>query len=367
MPNLPGTFIIGETTANGIGNQFYDEWVQCVNGQSDWQTLFIPWFEVDEYTLPLTNGWYPIESVQFKTPTERDKFLHEEQLMKVKYNLKDAQVNWRRWCIVNNCNRQVMTFNQEYPDSWETAFISTGDLFFDKAALKEQKIKRPLFVGNIVKEEGIYKFRQDATGGFSIYELPQRGGQYAVGGDPAEGMAHGDKSAGCVLNKQSNRTACTYNYNVPPDRFAEDLMKMGHFYNNAKIACENKGYGYTVNQDLYKKYGNVYRKLKKKKGFKEPTLELGWNTNKQTRPQMLAQLAEEIAEGSTELFDKDLIQQCWTFINNPVKLRAEAETGKCDDMVFARGIAGQVRLEEPYKDRTLRKRKVKRYRGLAGY
>ncbi len=367
VPNLPGTIVVGETTANGLGNQFYDEWVQCINGQSDWDTLFIPWFQVKEYTLSLENGLYPIEAIEFSTPTERDKFLDEEEKLKVKYNLTSGQINWRRWCIVNNCNRKVMTFNQEYPDCWETAFIATGNLFFDKAALKEQTIEKPLFIGNIVKEEGKFVFRQDPTGMFKLYELPNRLEQYAIGGDPAEGLAHGDKSAGVVLNKRTNKTACVYNHNTAPDRFAEDLMKMGHYYNDALIACENKGYGYSVNQDLYKKYGRVYRKVKKKKGFTEPTLELGWNTNLVTRPQMLSQLGEEIFDGSTDLVDKDLIQQCWTFINNPKKKHPEAEQGKCDDAIFARAICGQVRIEQPYKDKTFHKRKKPRYRGLAGY
>ena len=71
-----------------------------------------------------------------------------------------------------------------------------------------------------------------------------------------------------------------YNHNIPPDRFAEDLIKMGHYYNDALVACENKGYGYSVNQDLYKNYGRVYRKVKTKKGFLEPTLDLGWAQGK---------------------------------------------------------------------------------------
>ena len=45
----------------------------------------------------------------------------------------------------------------------------------------------------------------------------------------------------------------------------------------------------------------------------------------------------------------DLIQQCWTFINNVKRGEPEAEQGKQDDMVIARAIAGQVRLEQPYK------------------
>lgn len=366
VPNLSGTMIIGETTANGMGNQFYDEWVACVNGMSDWEYLFIAWFEIEEYTMPLQGGMYPIEAIEFVNAIDRDKFLNEERDLKQKYTLTDEQLNWRRWCIVNNCNRKVEVFNQEYPDCWETAFIATGDLFFNKNALKEQKIEKPLFVGNIVKEDGRYKLRVDSTGLFKIYDLPKRGEQYIVAGDAAEGLPHGDKCAAVVLNKRTNNTVCVYNHNIPPDRFEEDLIKMGNYYNEATVVCENKGYGFSVNQGLYRKYGKVYRKIKHKKGFDEPTLELGWNTNSATRPQMLAQLAEEIQDESTDLLDNELIQQCWTFINNPKKVRPEAEQGKCDDLVMARAIAGQVRQEQPYKD-MFRRLKRKVYKGLAGY
>ena len=368
VPNLPNTMIIGETTANGIGNQFYDEWISCQNGYSDWETLFIPWFDVEEYSTPLEGGQlYPIEGINFATPTEKEKFLVDEKLLKDRYTLANEQVNWRRWCIVNNCNKSVQSFNQEYPDSPETAFISTGDLFFNKEALKTQKIEKSKAVGNIVQEEGRHIFREDATGLFNIYELPQRGSQYVVAADPAEGLEHGDKSAGLVLDKHSNKTVCTYNHNIAPDRFAEDLIKLGHFYNDSIIACENKGYGYAVNQDLYKNYGKVYRKVRTKKGFNEPTLDLGWNTNSASRPQMLAQLAEEIANGSTDLIDRDLIQQCWTFVNNPKRGQPEAEKGKCDDLVLTRSIAGQVRLEQPYKEKFVRRVVKRRFKGLSGY
>lgn len=373
VPKLPGTFIICETTANGM-NQFYDEWVSCGNAQveglTDWQTFFIPWFEVLEYSMSLefSNGaLYPIEGIDFKNPIDKENFIIDESILRQKYGLTLEQMNWRRWCIVNNCNRSVLQFLQEYPSSELEAFTSTGDLFFDKTALGRQEIRKPLAMGNIVRD-GKYVFRADTTGLFKIYEMPVREGQYVVAADPAEGLEHGDKSACVVLNKRTNKTACVYNHNIPPDRFEEDLIKIGHFYNDAIIACESKGYGYSINQGLYKSYGRVYRKVKTKKGFGEHTLELGFNTNRMTRPQMLAQLQDEIANGATELLDKDLIQQCWTFVNNVKRGEPEGEKGKSDDLVLARAIGGQVRMEQPFKDKFFNpSRQQKRFRGLSGY
>lgn len=369
VPNLPMTFIIGETTANGM-NQFYDEWVSVEeaskNGLTDWECFFIPWFEVAEYTI---NGDYPVDAIEFATVTDRENFLVDEKVLQSRYNLTNGQIMWRRWCIVNNCNRNILQFNQEFPDSPKTAFISTGDNFFNKSALGRQESVKPLSIGNIVKESGRYVWRESTTGLFRVYEFPQRNAQYVVAGDPAEGLEHGDKSSSVVINKKTNRTVAIYNHNIPPDRFEEDLIKLGHFYNDAIVACESKGYGYSINQGLYKNYGRVYRKIKTKRGFVEHTQDLGWNTNSVTRPQMLAQLASEIENGSTELLDKDLISQAWTFVNNIKRGQPEAEKGKADDLIMARAIAGQVRMEQPYKDKMAYDipRQKKEFRGLSGY
>ena len=365
VPNTQGTMIFLETTAKGY-EDFHELWLKSINGKSDWIPLFYAWFENPENKMPLEGGMYPLENINFVSPGQKEQFLIEEKKLKSKHGLTDEQMNWRRWDIVNNCSGDINKFNQENPDCWESAFVASGDLFFDREALKLQEPKKP-FIGSIVKENGRYVFRESSTGVFKFYGFPKRAGQYAIGGDSAEGLEHGDKSAACVIDKLNNETVCTYNHNVPPERFGEDLLKLGHFYNQAWIACENKGYGYSVNQELYKNYGNVYRRINTKKGMKIQTNELGWNTNSISRPTMLAQLAEEIKEGSCKLNDLDLINQCWTFINNVKKKRPEAEKGKHDDLVFARAIASQVRLEKPYKEKVFMVKKRKAYRGLSGY
>lgn len=367
VPNSMGTMIFLESTAKGY-NEFYDLWLKAINGGTDWIPIFLAWWEFPEYQMALENGnLYPIENINFVTPIAKDEFLKNEQEIKKKYNLTNEQLNWRRWDIVNNCGGDVNKFNQENPACWQDAFVATGDLYFNREALQRQEIRKPLMVGNIIKEGIRYIFREDPAGLFKIYEFPKMGEQYVVSGDPAEGLEHGDKSAGIVINKRTNKTCCVYNHNIPPDRFEEDLIKMGYFYNEEIIACENNTYGYAINQGLYKHYGRVYRKIKTKKGFTEPTLEIGYKTTSVSRPQMLAQLAEEIAENSTDLFDMDLIGQAWTFINNAKRGQPEAEKGKCDDLVMARAIAGQVRMEQPYKEKILIARRKKRFRGLSGY
>ncbi len=346
VPNLPGTMIIGETTANGIGGDFYDEWLRAIEGTSDWEAIFIPWFDSPEYSKPLEkNTLYPIEGIKFSTPLERKEFLKSELNLIDKHNLSQEQINWRRWCIVNNCGGSLLKFMQEYPDTWQSAFISTGDLYFDRQGLIMQKDEEPKAVGNIVKIDSRYEFREDGGGLFKIYEFPKDGGRYVVTGDTAEGLEHGDDSVWYVGDLASNDTVATYKHKTPPDQFAQDGVMLANYYKQALIAPENNGYGYSVCQDIYKQYGNIYRTVKTTKGVQEQTKELGFKTNTRSRPEMLAQLNEEIREEATALKDKDLIRQLWTFIN--IDGKAQAQKGQKDDMVISRAIFSLIRKMRP--------------------
>jgi hypothetical protein len=49
VSNEDGTEIILESTANGIGNYFYNMWIAAIQGRSEYQAIFIPWYWQDEY------------------------------------------------------------------------------------------------------------------------------------------------------------------------------------------------------------------------------------------------------------------------------------------------------------------------------
>ena len=346
IPNLPMTMVIMETTANGF-NEFRDRWNAAKDGKSDWDWLFLAWHEHEEYKMALVaSALYPIEGIKFKTVTEKEKFLIEEKELKKKFNLTDEQINWRRFYIVNYCNGYVKDFYEAYPSTDDEAFISTGIGFFDKDGLALQEIIEPKTVGNIVKVEGEYVFREYDAGRFKIYEYPKVGEEYAIGGDTAEGLEHGDGSGWVVKNKKTRDVACVYYHRIPPDEFASDGIMLANYYNEAIIAPENKGYGYGVCQDIWKEYGNIYRNVKTKEGDDKETNELGFNTNRSTRSEMLMQLNEEIKERSTKLNDRELIRQCQSFIN--IDGKAQAEKGKSDDLVIASAICSQVIKQYPF-------------------
>ncbi|MBQ3555744.1 MAG: hypothetical protein IJA09_05975, partial [Bacteroidales bacterium] len=52
---LPLSVIVMESTANGTGNYFHKECMRAKRGESDKKFVFVPWFEIEIYSMPVAN------------------------------------------------------------------------------------------------------------------------------------------------------------------------------------------------------------------------------------------------------------------------------------------------------------------------
>jgi len=352
VPDHKDTMIVGETTANGM-DEFYRQWLRAIKGETDWIPLFFAWFEMEEYSMSLQNGeMYPLNGILFDADTSITVFEQEETELQREFNLNNEQINWRRWAIVNKCQGKIDIFRREYPATWQEAFAMSGSMFFDRKGLERQMVKRPKRIGELFYKDLKWEFRDLPHGRIRIYEDPQEAGQYAIAADASEALGS-DEAGILVLDKRLNVTVADVVGQYPPEDIAELARALGNWYNMAMIAPENKGYGYMVCQLLNNSYGNLYRRIITKTGSDVTTEELGFNTNSATRPEMLAELAEEIAHNSTVLNSKELIDECQTFIIKKDRdgrvTKVEAQDGCQDGLVICRAIVGMVRKQYPYK------------------
>lgn len=121
VPDAPGTEIYMESTARGLGNVFYRQWMLATRGESDFIAVFIPWFWSPEYRRALPPG--------FKLDGDPES-VPEGELTEVEYaetyKLDHEQMAWRRAKIQNfgGGERGLFTFKQEYPATPDEAFQS---------------------------------------------------------------------------------------------------------------------------------------------------------------------------------------------------------------------------------------------------
>lgn len=118
VPDLPGTEVILESTANGMGNLFHQYWQAAESGKSDYIAVFIPWFWQDEYRTAAPDNFILTD---------------EEEEYKSAHKLDNEQMAWMRKKIVEL--KDPLLFKQEYPATASEAFQTTGHDSYIKPAL----------------------------------------------------------------------------------------------------------------------------------------------------------------------------------------------------------------------------------------
>jgi hypothetical protein len=106
VPDAEGTEVFLESTGNGLGNYFHEQWQLAVRKESPFMPVFLPWFLQEEYRAEPPQGFAPLDD--------------ERELMAL-YGLDLGQIAWRRSKIA--ALGGVERFTQEYPANPEEAFL----------------------------------------------------------------------------------------------------------------------------------------------------------------------------------------------------------------------------------------------------
>lgn len=335
VPNLPDTMIIIESTANGF-EKFKELWDQAVAGESDFIPLFVAWYELPEYSMPYSGF----------TLTEEEKKLKET------YNLTDDQLEWRRWCIRNNCQNDIDQFKQEYPSNPEEAFIGTGGCIFDKDAVinRLRYVPKPIKQGYFVYNEedarrnimSDIKWVNDKKGCIKLFKLPNMPAftQYCIGGDTA-GDTQGDEFSSDVIDAKTLEQVATLTMQTDEDLYAKQMYCLGMYYGWALMAIETNYSTYPQKKLEELGYPKFYVREVVDRFDKSVTKQFGFNTNKKTKPLMLANLVELVREHTDIFNDEKTLRQMLTFVKKDGG-KQEAEDGYHDDKVMSIAIAHQA-------------------------
>lgn len=337
VPSLPGTMVVIESTANGF-EDFKDRWDATVAGENDFEPVFFAWFENPDYSMPVVPGteW---------TPEERD--------LKAAYQLTDEQLQWRRWCIANNCGGSLDMFRQEYPASPGEAFLHSGTGVFDneQIVLRLERLPEPAGRGEFADGE----WTESETGAITLYELPEEGVPYVLGGDTAgEGS---DYFTAIVINNVTGKIAAKLRQRYSEPEYVRQIYVLGRFYNDALVAIETNFSTYPVMKLQEMEYPNQYSREREDTYTRQMKKSYGFRTDRQSRPRAIANLVEVFSSHPEWFTDRELLEEMLTFCYNEDR-RPEALAGKHDDLVMAAAICYAARhqqrmtvLTEPEKPR----------------
>jgi hypothetical protein len=338
VPDRPGTAAFLESTANGMTGVFYAQYKAAREGISGYELFFSAWFESAEYR----DETFPKDMA----PTP------DEEKLAAAYDLDMAQLWWRRRKVATN---GLDMFKQEYPSTPEEAFISTGRPIFNpdyiverlktpKTPIKQMAVEE-VYDHQTKKQLPLRKLRDHPRGELKVYKERDAKETYVIGADIGMGLRSGvkgrpsDPSVAQVLDSQLRQVA-VWRGTVHPDVFAEILVALGYYYNEALLVPERNNHGLVTCVELRdRQYPNLY--LDVTEGSIEPdreTLNIGVFTSEKTKPLMIDKLRAFDRNREIEINDTQTLNEMLTFVVTESG-KMEAEGGAHDDCVMALALA----------------------------
>lgn len=165
VPDEDDTEIILESTANGVGNFFYQQWLKAEAGESEYQAIFVPWYWQPEYRK--------------RVPSDFRRTGEEEKLVEI-YGLDDEQLMFRRMKVAGFESDGVdggAAFRQEYPFTAQEAFqVSGGNSLIQPEVVVQARKNKVLAIGPLIVGVDPARFGDDRTAiirrrGRAVYDL----------------------------------------------------------------------------------------------------------------------------------------------------------------------------------------------------
>jgi len=343
----PDSVIVMESTANGVGDYFHDEWVRSQAGRSDKQAVFVPWHEIGMYAQDVDDPmalWHEMDE-------------YERDLWDSGCTLE--QVNW-----YHHKRREFHTHERmmaEYPGTAVEAFMATGSCPFAVEHLERMQDRctaLPLLVGDIqgrglagaAAKEGIHLVKA-SNGLLKVWQLPEdrRVVRYMVVVDIGGRSLGSDYSVIAVwrLPSPSSPPAVVAQWrgHIYHDQLAWKAMQLAAFYRNALLVVESNtltneaaraGESDYILQAVSRVYGNVYQRERHK---------LGFHTNVKTKSQAIDTLIAAVRDGTYGEPDIDAVNEMRNY-QDLGSGRYAARPGKHDDILMTRAIGLLVMQDE---------------------
>lgn len=381
----PLTLIVYESTANGTGNFFQEEYDAAKSGESNFRALFIAWWQIEMYSLP------------FKDEDERADFAVWLYKNRNNANVADnrhepGKYLWRlfemgatleavHWYVVKRSEYHSHAgMAAEFPSDDIEAFVNSGKRIFDIYLVEKFKdaCRPPIAVGDVVGCErsgkdclkGL-KFVEDNQGLLWVWEFPETFPgekvmyRYLVTVDIGGRSDDSDFSVISVIDRYDMmegglpQIVAQWYGHIDHDMLAWKAAQVAAFYDDALLVIESntletKDKNRHVNGDqssfilneLKEVYNNLYaRKSTDTSSVKEGAeVKYGFHTNVKTKGDIISLLIEVIREHLYIERDKRCLDEYLTYEEHDGSF--DAIEGKHDDLLMTRAIGLWVCYKE---------------------
>lgn len=370
----PYTMIVYESTANGTGNFFQREYDDAKNGKSQFEAMFISWFDIDQYALPLDNAekfatmLYAGKDSEVEASTREESGKYLWWLWEQGATLE--AINWYIQERAKYTDHGMMA--SEYPSDDIEAFVHSGARVFDKYKVEKLRpsCRPPRYIGEVYADgdEGKkalqnIRFAEDKQGLLYIWELPEIDDKeivtdrYLTIVDVGGRSSKADFSVITVLDRlfmadggKPVVVAQWYGH-IDMDLLAWKAAQIAAFYDNSLLVIESNTLEthdrerqvdgdqsqFILNQ-IKDIYPNLYARKQSEDEIREGLpRKYGFHTNISTKPMIISTLVKVVRESLYVERDGRCLDEylCYEKKQNGA---FGAITGKHDDLLMSRAI-----------------------------
>ena len=400
----PYTMIVYESTANGTGNFFQREYDAAKNNKSQFEALFISWFEIEQYSAPI-DDINAFATKLWENRNNANAASDREESGKYLWWLweQGATLEAINWYILERSKyTDHGDMASEYPSDDVEAFVHSGARVFDKYNVEKFKkcCKAPKYVGDVYAdgdegEDALSNlcFKEDKQGLLWVWSKPdvddkeEVTDRYLVVVDIGGRGKKADWSVIVVFDRLNQMeggkpvVVAQWYGHIDMDMLAWKAAQIAAFYDNALLVIESNTLethdkerqvdgdmsGYILNQ-IKDVYSNLYARKQSDEEIQEgKPKKYGFHTNVATKPKIISTLVKVIREQLYVERDARCLDEylCYEKKKNGA---FGAIIGKHDDLLMTRAIGLHIsfyEMEVPTIVRRVKRMAAKRKRAVS--
>ena len=387
----PYTMIVYESTPNGVGNFFHKEYLAAKKGLSQFEAMFVAWFEIEQYELPFANEAekYAFAKKLFENRRNDEVKSDREEPGTYLWRLweKGATLEAIHWYVSERSkytNHGDMA--SEYPSDDIEAFTYSGRKVFSSEDVEQFRpaCRAPRWIGEIYGSadegekaiEGL-RFKKEADGRLFMWHDVERSDEeevtdrYLVIVDVCKGHTKNADFADILvidrlsmMDGEPPEVAAEWHGHIDMDKLAWKATQVAAYYNNALLVIESntletnntKGEAEYILTLIHEVYG---RKLYARKQSAEDIRQglpkkYGYHTNPLTKKVVIYNLKVVIRERLYIEREEACLDEYLTYVETENNV-FEAMEGYHDDRLMTRAIGMQVCYHEMELPRIVKK------------
>lgn len=378
----PYTMIVYESTPNGVGNFFHKEYLAAKKGLSQFEAMFVAWFEIEQYELPFENEADKYEFAKKLFANRRNEEIKSDREEPGTYLWrlweKGATLEAIHWYVSERSkytNHGDMA--SEYPSDDIEAFTYSGRKVFSSEDVEQFRpaCRAPRWIGEIYGSadegekaiEGL-RFKKEADGRLFMWHDVERSDieevtdRYLVVVDVCKGHTKNADFADILvidrlfmIDGEPPEVAAEWHGHIDMDKLAWKATQVAAYYNNALLVIESntletnntKGEAEYILTLIHEVYGRqLYARKQSAEDIRQGLpRKYGYHTNPLTKKVVIYNLKVVIRERLYIEREAACLDEYLTYVETENNV-FEAMEGYHDDRLMTRAIGMQVCYHE---------------------